>query len=33
MTKANAYELLFKEINRQLEAHSTVVKIGQAQNL
>lgn len=28
MTKANAYEPLFKEINRQLEAHQIIVKTG-----
>jgi len=28
MTKAKAYEPLFKEINRQLEAHSIIVKTG-----
>ncbi len=28
MTKANAYEPLFKEINRQLEAHNIIVKTG-----
>jgi len=28
MTKAKAYEPLFKEINRQLEAHSILVKTG-----
>lgn len=28
MTKAGAYELLFKEINKQLEAHSILVKTG-----
>jgi IS5 family transposase len=28
MTKATAYELLFKEINRQLEAHKIIIKTG-----
>jgi len=28
MTKANAYELLFKEINKQLEHHKIIVKTG-----
>lgn len=28
MTKAKAYEALFKEINRQLEAHKIIVKTG-----
>jgi IS5 family transposase len=28
MTKANAYEPLFKEINRQLEAHQIIVRTG-----
>tara|TARA_R110000868_G_C10595780_1_gene739995 strand:- start:347 stop:532 length:186 start_codon:yes stop_codon:yes gene_type:complete len=28
MTKAKAYEPLFKEINRQLEAHKIIVKTG-----
>ncbi len=28
MTKAKAYEILFKEINRQLEAHEIIVKTG-----
>ena len=28
MTKAGAYEKLFKEINRQLEAHKIIVKTG-----
>ena len=28
MTKANAYELLFKEINQQLESHQIIVKKG-----
>ena len=28
MTKANAYDLLFKEINNQLEAHNIIVKKG-----
>ncbi|MFT7250114.1 MAG: IS5 family transposase [Arcticibacterium sp.] len=28
MTKAKVYEPLFKEVNRQLEAHSIIVKTG-----
>ena len=28
MTKAKAYESLFKEINKQLEAHNIIVKTG-----
>lgn len=28
MTKANAYEILFKEINKQLESHQIIVKKG-----
>ena len=28
LTKAKAYESLFKEINRQLEAHQIIVKMG-----
>jgi IS5 family transposase len=28
MTKATAYEPLFKEINRQLEAHKIIIKTG-----
>ena len=28
MTKATAYESLFKEINRQLEAHKIIIKTG-----
>ena len=28
MTKANAYDLLFKEINNQLESHNIIVKKG-----